>query len=490
MPEPLPPNVPLVAAMARQLAQPHVRCHVPGHAGRGVAPAEVTHGLPLNHWCHADLTELEGLDELSDPIGCIAQAQAAYAQAVGVAQTWFTTNGSSAGILACLLATGVTAPQGVLVPRNAHRSVISGLIMTGALPVWYTPVWQPMWGCWQGACATDLPAQPAAHIKALLVTHPTYEGLCTDLPALAAYAQQHGLFLMVDEAHGALWPFDIQGLGFPPSGCRQPGVDAVVQSCHKTMGSLTQTAVVHRPHGSKIEATALQQALNMVQTSSPSYPLLASIDAMRAFWGTPQGQTHLAAWWHTLTHLRHRINQLPHWQLLEPQDPAAPPQDASRIVLRHTQCASSHGWALTLEAEFAIPYEALTGPASVYVWGVGLTPADADYWVAVLAELGPRAEALPLNPQGHQLAWLHNQPVVQACSPRQAFFSPNKHQVPALQAVGHTACQTVVHCPPGIPVLVHGEVVAPWHVPFLPEQVWVLTEPVRDALEMTSLNKA
>ena len=259
---------------------------MPGHSGQGF----LTPGFDLGEACFAyDLTEVEGLDVLSEPSGPIAEAQAQAAALYGVAQSFFLVQGSTVGLQAAVLAC-LKPGDKVLLPRNIHRAVVAGLILTGAEPVWFLPPWLPDWGLWGGISPEQFEAQLnlQSDIQAVILTSPTYEGLGSDSAAIAALCREHELFLIVDEAHGSLWPLSNR---LPPSACHS-GADAVIHSLHKNAGSLTQTGLAHLPHGSRIDAVAFQQALNTLQTTSPSYLLLGSIDAALGFLASDAGRAH------------------------------------------------------------------------------------------------------------------------------------------------------------------------------------------------------
>jgi arginine/lysine/ornithine decarboxylase len=409
-----------------------------------------------------DLTELEGLDILSQPEGCLKDAQHAYAQAVGATHTFFMTQGSSTGLQAAMLACGLTEHHRVLLPRNAHRSALSGLILTGAYPDWLYPDWCPTWGMWLGLQARHLPVKPPSGCKALIITSPIYEGLLADIPAIAAWCKQNNLYCIVDEAHGALWPFYPQGL--PPSAISMPGVDIVVQSGHKTLGCLTPGALLHLPQGSSIGVDHMQQCINLLHTTSPSYPVLASLDAMRHHWQQPEGQAYLQHWWHTLQHLRQRLNALSDLQLY-----TDPQHDASKLLIRGLHQPNTD-WALQLEAHANLPYEALTQHAALYVWGVGLTAKDSERFIESFATL--KTHTQKTTPQV-KTAYALPTRVDSILSPRQAFFAPGQRRHKT-QAIGAIARHTQVTCPPGVPVVLHGERIQPEHLPHLPDYLEVV----------------
>ncbi|HWR22196.1 MAG TPA: aminotransferase class I/II-fold pyridoxal phosphate-dependent enzyme [Feifaniaceae bacterium] len=250
----------LGAYAQRQVA----RFHMPGHKGRGMA------GFMRPELARWDITELSFSDDLHSPSGIIADAQSAYAKAYGAAHTFFLVNGATAGILAMLL----SLPQGsrVLLGRDCHRSAISGVALAGLGCRFVQPAFEAAFGLW--GCVTPealeraLREQPA---DAVLVTSPNYYGLCADIPALSRIAHAHGALFFVDAAHGAHFPFS-DALPPTPAG----HADAWVNSAHKTMNALGQAAMLHINKG--MDASAVQQALSLVQTSSPSYLLLASLD--------------------------------------------------------------------------------------------------------------------------------------------------------------------------------------------------------------------
>lgn len=269
-------QAPLWQALQEMAQRSQAAFYTPGHRrGRGLPGpflAELGGAVgPL------DLPELPGLDDLFAPRSVIKSAQYLAAQAFGAEKTWFLVNGSTAGVIAAILATCGPGDL-IIVPRNSHASVISGLILAGAKPVFVQPEYDPrlgiVYGLAPGAIATALAAFPAA--KAILVVYPTYEGVCGDLGAIATLAHDHGIPLLVDEAHGPHFHFhpDL------PISALAAGADLVVQSTHKILGSLTQSAMLHT-QGNRIEQQRVSQALQMVQSTSPNYLLLASLDLAR-----------------------------------------------------------------------------------------------------------------------------------------------------------------------------------------------------------------
>jgi arginine decarboxylase len=442
---------PLLSALGRVADRGQHRFHMPGHAGRDVLGLSALLGpdWALRH----DQSEVDGLDVLSEPTDTLKASQAWVAACVGVAQSFYLVNGATAGLQTALLAS-LRPGDRVLLPRNVHRAVISALVLTGAEPVWFLPDWDANWGLWLPLPPVD--ALLAQHRpRALVVTSPTYEGLGSNIPELLHSCRQHDCLLIVDEAHGGLWPFSHR---LPESACNQ-GADAVIQSLHKTAGSLTQSAVLHLPFGSRLEPVAVQQALNAVQTTSPSYLLLASLEAaVHTLTTQPQLLNGLLD---QVAALRHVLSQQLTGIQLYPT-----PSDPTKLYLHAPGCAGTV-WGERVEAQGRIACEAITEAGVLYLAGLGLQGSDfAALQHALLAEdaqlTGP--PPVPALPVGLP---------VQAMTPRDAFFAPGQ-TVPADLAVGRVAKETVVHCPPGIPVVVPGEVIQPEHRPLLPDTLWVV----------------
>jgi arginine/lysine/ornithine decarboxylase len=464
--------MPLIQALIDYQGLDRFRFHVPGHAGRPVVEEALGIKIPgvTAETFLYDQTEVEGLDVLSEPEGCLLEAQKAAAEAFGVASSFFLVNGSSAGLIAGLLA-WVRPGEAVLVPRNAHRSVLSGLILTGARPIWFAPEWLPEWGLWGQVTADTVASLLDAHpeVRVLVVTSPTYEGIGSDIPALAALCRQRNVSLIVDEAHGALWPFSDR---LPPTAC-QSEVDLVVQSLHKTAGSLTQTAIAHIPKGSRLSPERYQQALNMVQTTSPSYLLMASLDATRAMLVSPEGGRLIDQMLDQVICLRQAMAEVSDvFQLFG--GGGWPLWDPTRFYVK-SRFEPGTVWAPRLEADQRLTYESTFGYGSLYIATLGLVPQDYQGFLAVFRAEAERWRSRISSPELYQPAtpaW--PLPIVERL-PREAFFTPIR-RLPAAESVGAIAGETVVHCPPGMPILLPGETIQSAHLPWLPQTVAVLAD--------------
>ncbi|WJI27765.1 aminotransferase class I/II-fold pyridoxal phosphate-dependent enzyme [Thermosynechococcus sp. B1] len=427
-----------ISLLAALLAQNHtIPLHTPGHQrGRGTEPLlRALWGMALAQ----DLSELPGLDNLAQPTGVLAEAQAAVAATAGSDRAWFLVNGATSGLLAALLAT-VGPGDRVLVGRNVHRSVIAGLVLTGAKPVYLGVAVDPQWGLplpvTRDVVAAGLAAYPDT--KAVVLVSPTYEGLCSPLVEIAQCVHDHGLPLIVDEAHGSHFAYHPA----LPVAALAAGADVVVQSWHKTLGTLTQTAVLHLK-GERVSPERLSQALNLVQTTSPSYWFLAALE--RA--GVQMAEQGEQIYARLLQWVKTSEWPLPRWQ------PTGIPQDPLRLTLG-TWPIGLTGFALDELLQPQIIAEFPSGRSLTFCLGLGTSQIMleilADRLKSVCAEYCYHA---PLPPLAIPPIPNRQEP---ALSPRDAYFCPQA-SVPLKAALNEISAETLSPYPPGIPAVIAGE---------------------------------
>ena len=270
-----------------KLAADRYPLHMPGHK-RHLAPAP---GLSCYAW---DMTEIDGADDLHEADGILADAMARTAALYGARRCWYLVGGSTVGLLAGIRA---LAPFGseVIVARNCHKAVYHALELGQLTAHYLTPPVDAAFGIYgsvqPAAVAAALDAHPQA--RCVILTSPTYEGVLSDIASIARLCHARGVPLLVDEAHGAHYlPFAAQ-YGWQ-GGAVAAGADLVVQSAHKTLPSLTQTALLQL-NGSLADPAEVERQLDVFETSSPSYPLLVSLDGCTG-WLAQQGDAAFAAW--------------------------------------------------------------------------------------------------------------------------------------------------------------------------------------------------
>lgn len=261
------------------------RFHMPGHKGKGF-------DVLLN--AGIDVTELPDTDDLYDPIGILKSAQSRAAAAFGAQNTLFLVNGATAGINAMLLSLGEGAQ--VLMGRDCHKSAVSGAVLAGLDVDFIMPMHDDEYNMYgvigAESVETALKARPR---KAVFVTSPNYLGFCADIEAIADAAHRYGAQLLVDASHGSHFPFS-KLLPQSPDGF----ADMWVHSAHKTLNTLGQSALLHIGTGAAAKLAEVRCALALVQTSSPSYLLMAALDnavACALKTGIWDAQAARAAYW-------------------------------------------------------------------------------------------------------------------------------------------------------------------------------------------------
>ena len=241
--------------------------HMPGHKRN-------MENYPLERACQMDITEIDGFDNLHDPQGLILDSMNRAKRLYNTKETFFLVNGSTAGILTAVHAC-VKRRGKILISRNSHKSVYNAAALLGLEVVCLYPQQLEDWNLAAGLSVEEvkrgLEENPDA--QAILVTSPTYDGFVSPIKEIADLAHKAGIPLIVDEAHGAHFPFSEK---LPESALTQ-GADLVVQSLHKTMPALTQTALLHL-QGNLVQLRAVKRYLSIFQSSSPSYLLMGGID--------------------------------------------------------------------------------------------------------------------------------------------------------------------------------------------------------------------
>lgn len=425
---------------------------MPGHKqGRGL-PRELS-SLGGQALFALDLTEIPELDDLHNPQGVIAWAQELAARAYGAAKSFFLVNGTTVGIHALLMAVG--GRGSVIVPRNAHRSVMGGLILSGANPVYIMPGIISEFGIASGVSPGQihqaLEANPGA--AAVLTVRPDYYGVADELAGQVRVSHAAGKPLLVDEAHGAHLRFH-RGL---PGDAMALGADASVQSTHKMGGSLTQSSLLHLS-GRLLDAGAVAGALDLLQTTSPSYILMASLDLARRQLALT-GEKLLERTLRLANKTRKRLSSVGGLEVLSEEYLAGGSQtlDLTKLVV------SVNGLGLTgfqvgelLSSRYNIYIEMADHVNIVAFLSTGSTPAECDALVFALTDIAQR-DRLVKAPV--ELPEIPACPVIRM-KPRDAWFASVRRVAPA-EARGRISAEMVAVYPPGIPVLCPGEEITP-----------------------------
>jgi arginine decarboxylase len=449
---PVSQTTPLIAALQATMQRSKTVFCTPGHKLGQSIPKPMQAFIGVKPF-QADFPDLPGFN-LYEPDGILAAAQALAAQAFGAEQTWFLINGSTVGIIAAILATCGPGDK-IILPRNIHTSAIAGLILSGAHPIFIRPEYDSDWDLAHcitpQSIATALDQYPET--KAILMVSPTYHGVCGDIAAIATLAHHHGIPLLVDEAHGAHFGFhpDL------PTPALEAGADLVVQSTHKLLSALTQSSMLHL-QGSRIELTRVSKVLQMLQSSSPSNLLLASLDAARQQM-VVEGR-HLLSQTLQLAHrARVEIQQLLGLSVLQPAQAITAgfcTLDPTRITV-DVSALGLDGYTADeiLTQHFGVIAELPTLRHLTFIVSIGNTQEDISQLINAFEQL-TRLNAVPgsVQPLINEI----DLPCLEVPerSPREAFFAP-QDSVPIHESVGCISAETICPYPPGIPLILPGE---------------------------------
>lgn len=462
-------ETPYLDAALRYRAVGYTPFHTPGHKlGKG-APAGLREFVG-DTGLSADLAMAGAVEDTRESTGLIRLAEDYAAEAWGSERAWFLVNGSTSGIHALLL-TLCGPGDTVIVPRNAHKSMLAGLIFTGAEPVYMEPAIDPVWGIpLQVRPADALAALHAApDARAVFVTSPTYNGLGADLGAFSVLAHDAGIPFVTDQAWGPHLRFCSQ----LPVDAMTAGADAAVVSTHKLISGLTQSSVL-LARAERVNLARLDGMVHMTQSTSPQVLMYASIDAARqqmAVQGDElwRGAVELAEW------ARERIGELPGLRVLGAEVLASDGVaefDPTRLTVSACDLGLS-GYQLetVLRDDYRIAVEAADPLNIVLNVTFGDRREDLEALVGALRDLAARrgGEAGEGGSAACSGLLARTPPFTrQVLSPRDAVFAPAV-ALPLEECAGKVSAEMVTPYPPGIPVLGPGEEISAEIVAYLRE---------------------
>lgn len=496
-------KAPIIETLRNITQKPHSPFYAPGHKqGKGIP--QILKNLLGTKVFQADLPELPELDNLFAPETVIQEAQELAAETFGALHTKFLVNGSTTGIIAGILATCDHGDK-IILPRNIHQSIISGLIISGAIPIFITPQYDSNWDIPLCVTPESIAQALAKHpdTKAVMIVYPTYHGVCGDIKAIAEQVHKYNIPLLVDEAHGPHFAFHPE----LPIPALVGGADLTVQSIHKVLGAMTQASMLHLG-SQRIDYYRLSQALQMLQSSSPSYLLLASLDAARQQMAL-FGEELMSKTIQLSNDARNRISQLPNYFVFDkeeigknqeginltgsPEDSYLLENEAQEVIGKSGKIFSTPNLSTTysldqtrltvkvsniglsgyeadqiLHQELGVTCELPSFEHLTFIISLGNTKTDIEQLVTGLISLSQRQL---VNQPTHQQRKFYLDLIDSsiAISPRDAFFS-KKDSLPIEKSIGYISAELLCPYPPGIPVLIPGEIITQKHLQIL-EQV-------------------
>ncbi|WP_293692867.1 aminotransferase class I/II-fold pyridoxal phosphate-dependent enzyme [uncultured Phascolarctobacterium sp.] len=443
-------SMPLIEAMLQYKSEDVYPLHTPGHkGGRGM---QRLLRQELGASVQMDVSLMSELDDIHEPETYIKEAQELAARTYGSDACFWAVNGTSQAIHAMLL-TALNPGEKLLLPRNAHRSVAGGLVLGGIEAVYLQPEYQPEFGIQMQVTMQQIEAALAqdSKIKAVLLTSPNYYGVAADVRAIADCCHAHNAVLLVDEAHGP-------HLGFsellPPSAL-QCGADACAQSTHKILGAMTQCSMLH-VQGARLDLQRAADVMSVLTTTSPNYLLMASLDAARAQVQAYGGEMAAAAV-QAAAKLRRLCAAYSGLRVMEAADCGGLQLDSTKVTVNFAAWGYTGVEVGELFREARVAVELVDAYNVLFLVTYADVTTDYDEALARIAAVLDKMQAQKRAPL--QLAAAAQVPQTQAVLPLRDVFYRAKRAVPLAQAAGKICGEQVSFYPPGIPVLLPGELV-------------------------------
>lgn len=410
--------------------------HMPGHKrNEDLMKSKLPYGI--------DITEIEGFDDLHHADGIIKEAQERAARLYHADETHFLVNGSTVGILSAIM--GATRKgDKILVARNCHKSVYNAIFMQELMPVYLYPEHHKEIGLNGEICPEEVQKilEQDSDIKVVMIVSPTYDGVVSDIEKIAEIVHNYGAMLIVDEAHGAHFSLH----PYFPENANVKGADIVIHSVHKTLPSLTQTALLHM-NGMLVNRERIRMYLHMLQSSSPSYVLMASIDECLELLET-EGVELFSHYVDNLCEIRKELGKLQKLQLVETRS-----YDKSKLVIsvRGTNLTSRNLSKLLLE-KYHLQMEMTAGDYVLAMTSVGDTKEGLQRFLKALKEIDSTLEYQEESPL---LGEFPKAEVV--CKSSEVLSEAKSELVLWEEAVGKVTMEYAYLYPPGVPIVVPGE---------------------------------
>ncbi|CAF1292944.1 unnamed protein product [Adineta ricciae] len=458
-------RVPFLESLIDEKLNQPTSFHMPGHKGTK-APHPLLQEFFGGNLHPADLVEINhNVDYLHSPKGALLKAQQLGAAAYGADHTFYLINGSTVGNMAAIMST-VGPQQKIIMSRASHRSVYGAVVLSGAIPVYIEPEYHPDIEFPLALNVNKIKEllQQHSDVAAIHITSPNYYGVMSDTASICHLAHAHGVAVLVDEAHGSHLCFhdDL------PRSAVALKADIIVQSTHKTQGSLTQSAMLHVNDNGFVNRARTAQVLSLLQSSSPSSILLASLDATRMQMAT-EGQQRLSTVIVLSQNARNTIQRMDGlWcygdELIGVNHVFT--YDPTKLIIRVSDLGLS-GFKVSsllrnqynIEVEFADLKHIICS----------ITVADTELTVNKLLDaLHNLASTNSPTANSNEMSIRPPNGLPQsAINLRDAYFATKTHTIPLCDAIGCVLAENVIPYPPGIPLLVPGEIMEQRHLDYI-----------------------
>lgn len=441
-------RTPLFDAVKKYIDSNVIPFHVPGHKqGRGIDELREYIG---ERALQMDANGMEDLDYANSPTGVISESQKLMAKAFGAEEAYFLVNGTTAGVQAMMMSACQPGEQ-IIIPRNAHKSTIGGIILSGAMPVYIQPEINGNLGIAMGITVESFKKtiKDHPHAKAVFLINPTYYGVASDLKSIVRIAHVHDMAVIVDEAHGAHMSFHDD---FPLT-AMEVGADMSAASMHKTSGSLTQSSVLLL-RSNLILPEKVKEVLSLSFTTSASYLLMCSLDIARKQLATRgsdmlEGTLQLVRW------ARDEINKIDGLYAFSKEligTPGCYDFDETKLGINVRGLGyTGYQMEAKLRKEYNIQIELSDLYNILAIVSIGDTKENLEALINALKDIALKSDRIELKNATPVLE--HPKMIV---TPRDAFYSPKK-TIPLDHSEGEIAGEMVMAYPPGIPVICMGE---------------------------------
>ncbi|MCR4881346.1 MAG: aminotransferase class I/II-fold pyridoxal phosphate-dependent enzyme [bacterium] len=399
----------------------------------------------------SDFSEVDGLDNLKHPESCILKSQQRASEIYNTKATFFLTQGSSSGIIAAIMSC-VKDGEKILIARNAHESVFNALVLAGAIPVWFLPEHYEEFDVNKGVTLKQIEKEfkKNSDIKAVFITSPTYEGVVSEVEKIAEFCKSKKVVFIVDEAHGALFPFSEK----LPDSAINLGADLVVHSLHKTAPALTGSALLHIGKNSEIDAQIIQKNLNLITTTSPSWLIIASIEGAIEFLCTKKCKKKIEELLKNIGSLKARHKD---FKFLKNDD------ETKLFIAKDDICGSDLSAFLD---ESNIEDELITEKGVLCLCGIGTTKKKLKKLSHVLEKFSEPKNKKEIQKTDIILPEM-------AYKPKDVFFKETQI-IKKEDALGRVIAENITPYPPCIPVLMSGEIICAQHLKYIGENVKVI----------------
>ncbi len=442
-------QTPLYTALKNYIDEGTISFHVPGHKqGRGNPEMVETLGKTF---FQMDVTCMEDLDNICNPVSVIKEAQSLAAQLYGADNAYFLVNGTTSGIQAMIMSVCEPGDK-IIIPRNAHKSAIGGVILSGAEPVYIEPEIDAFMGIAMGVKAETVAQALEKHpdAKAVFIINPTYYGVASELQTIVNLTHAFGKPIIVDEAHGAHLNFD-QRL---PLSAMEAGADMSASSTHKLVGSLTQSSLLLQ-QGDLINPQRIKAVLNLTQTTSPSYVLMAYLDIARKQMAE-KGEELIAQTYDFALWARSEIKKIEGLYLMGEDiltQPGCFAIDPTKIVVNVRELGlSGYEVERILRKDYHIQVELSDLYNILAIVSIGDDRESLFSFIKALKEIADARTVKNVVKYFMPLPTLPERVI----SPREAFYAETK-SIPLEEAKGEISAELIMAYPPGIPIICPGE---------------------------------